>query len=156
MEPKLNLSAYLLSILTEESSEIIKEIFINKTNNIFFNKDFIKETIDLIAIIDMLKTNNIVMYNTQKYDIENIFDFKIELTNLIYIISKSLRFSLNDINPETKIKNNDQLNLTCSKIYTFILENININKKEIKLMKKEKINKVEKFINYSKEKGTLI
>jgi len=156
MEPKLNLSAYLLSILTEESSEIIKEIFINKTKNIFFNKDFIKETIDLIAIIDMLETNNIIEYNTQKYNIENIFDFKIELTNLIYIISKSLRFSLNDINPETKIKNNDQLNLTCSKIYNFIIENININEEEISLMKKEKINKVEKFIKYSKEKGTLI
>jgi len=158
MEPIVNKTAYLLTILTEESAEILKEFLFLEFDNSKEIKDRIQqESFELIAVSELLEKEGVLLKNIVNYKtIVNDYEFKIELTNLIYFISKSIRFSLKDKHPELNNSNQVELSKIIISIEQYIFTKYNLSLYLIESIKEDKKNKVNKFFDYSLKKGMIL
>jgi len=156
MDPRVNESAYLLSVLTEEASEVVKEICIGVNLSSKEVNDFYQESFELIAVADMLRDMDILDNDLDFVSIRNISELNLELLNLMYFVSKSIRFSLNDKHPELKETNKIYLSKIILAIEEFIIKNSSFSLSIIDSIKRGKIEKVKKYMKYSEEIGTLI
>jgi len=143
--PKTNLSAQLLIILNEESSEVLKDIL--------FDNCFMQESYELLAVFSMLETIIKPLSPEPFYSGSTLKRFNLDILNLQYFISKSLRFGILDSAPGSDKTNLEEIQLVMDRISFFIFERF--GRETYLEVSSAKIEKVDKFLIYSRENGSL-
>lgn len=152
---------HLLACLQEEALETSNEIKSSFKGDKY--EQINKEFNELRAVYKMLQERNIFAPDNFKPSIKVNIDEEVELKisamcgSLQYYISKSLRFGLDDINHLLEKTNKELIEEIYNTLISFVKYNVPhiITLWDDKKLK-DKQNKVLKWMEYARKKGTLI
>lgn len=135
----MNVKNYMLLVLAEECEEVLEDYLLEK--------DFVYESIDVIAIYEILKEKFPKYKNIDRAEIIDDKEFALTVNRLQHVVIKSLRFGLSSRHPVTFIENRRMIAELGEKIIKYILMNYISNLDEYEEKKIAKKKKVWRYYN---------